>query len=384
MNRIALDAADLAVLRNINERLASTAEGAAPEAESVLLHGVAASTRPPRRGVAGPETESLLLHENTARKVPWAGMFLPHDVGGLGGGMREAVLLLYATGRSLLSPSLLSSAILAPRLLEQLATPRQRAEWLPRLARGESAATICWRDEDDRLDPSGITIRGRRARNQLRLSGQKLFVPDAGRADLLLVVCRTSGRAGAAAGISVCLVPTATEGVHCRPLLQVDPVQRLFEVRFDDVALEPQSVLGREGQAWRVLDRLGDAAAIGLAAESLGGLERVLELCSDEREGSPAARAALDEASDRIAPALALLLDAARACEARARDAAKRAAGIKALVGDLFVSVAESALAMNSAAQPEVRGWLARAQSQRALYGAPEVQRERYATLSGW
>ncbi len=356
---------------------------------SGLGNETAPATRPneslPPRDLPADVEVAPLASPGDRERAHGSGVGIPRGEGGLGRSMADAARLLDEAGRSLPTPPLLAQEVLAPRLIELLATPRQRREWLPRLASRETVATVAWRDDDDDFTPLGIALRARRARSRLRLSGQKLFVPDAGNANLLLVVARTSGSAGSPRGLSVLLIPADTPGVQRAPLPEVDRAGRLFALSFDDVALDPDCVLGRDGMAWPALDRLGDMAALGLAAESLGGTRRVLDLCATgSGETNAAAQMQLAETHDQFAPAQRLLLDAAGALDQRSRDASRRASAVKARVGDLFVRAAELACEVRGAVAPELRAWLARALTNRALYGTPEAHRERYAILSGW
>src|SRR5207244_5477903 len=74
------------------------------------------------------------------------------------------------------------------------------------------------------------------------------------------------------------LVEASARGVRVRPAETIDLTRRVGEVHFRDVALERAALLGREGAGWPLLARLLDLGALGIAADSLGGATRALEM----------------------------------------------------------------------------------------------------------
>ncbi|TMA44082.1 MAG: acyl-CoA dehydrogenase, partial [Deltaproteobacteria bacterium] len=92
-----------------------------------------------------------------------------------------------------------------------------------------------------------------------------------------MVAARTRAGAGPA-GVSLFLVPREAGGVRVRPEETIDLTRRVGEVTLRDVAVPRVALLGGEGKAWPLLERLLDLGAIGIAADSLGGAERSLEM----------------------------------------------------------------------------------------------------------
>jgi alkylation response protein AidB-like acyl-CoA dehydrogenase len=96
-------------------------------------------------------------------------------------------------------------------------------------------------------------------------------------ADLLVVPARREGSAGAE-GVSLFLVPGRAAGVERRALPTLDQTRRLAAVDLRDVRVPAGALLGPEGGGWPALERTLDLAAIALAAEQVGGAQRVLDL----------------------------------------------------------------------------------------------------------
>lgn len=209
----------------------------------------------------------------------WPGLAVPAEYGGAGLGFVELALLLEETGRALLPEPLFSTAVLGAGALLLAGSEAQRLRWMPEIAAGRCRTALALLEEEGRWDAEGIALVARRAARgggDLRLTGTKRFVLDAEHADLLVVAARSGGRGPD--GITLALVDAHAAGVTPRPTAFVDLTRRVAELRFDDAAVPAEQVLGAEGAAWPALARLLGAARAGLAAESLGVAERVLEL----------------------------------------------------------------------------------------------------------
>ena len=74
-------------------------------------------------------------------ELGWMGLALPEDHGGAGLSIVELCLVLEELGRCLAPVPVLPTAIAATAILE-VGDEAQRAEWLPRIARGVVRATL--------------------------------------------------------------------------------------------------------------------------------------------------------------------------------------------------------------------------------------------------
>jgi len=125
--------------------------------------------------------------------------------GGLGYGPQETALVMNAFGAGLLLEPFLQAAVVAPALIRRAASADFQAEWLPRIACGDSIVVFA---HDDRRDSPMRETAG-------RLSGHKAVVVHGGCADLLLVSARgTDGDTGIfavapdAPGVTLSAYPT--------------------------------------------------------------------------------------------------------------------------------------------------------------------------------
>ena len=105
-----------------------------------------------------------------------------------------------------------------------------------------------------------------------RLTGRKLFVPDAHVATDVIVLGR------GAAGPTAILLPMDRAGIGAHPLDSMAG-DKLFELELADVAIRPDDLIGPPGGGWALLGPAFRVGALARCAEMTGAAQRVLELC---------------------------------------------------------------------------------------------------------
>jgi alkylation response protein AidB-like acyl-CoA dehydrogenase len=327
-------------------------------------------------------------------ELGWMGLIVPEAYGGAGLSLLELALLAEQLGRAVVPGPFFSSAVLATLAIVHGGTRGQKKRWLPPLAAGEAVGALAWCEASDRLDPGGITARARMTGSGYRLYGQKLFVTDAHVADVIVAAFRTAGRGEE--GVTLFAVPRDTPGVAIKPLRSIDLTRRPAEVRFDDVELPASAVLGAEHKGWKTLARVFDAAAITLAADSLGGAERALEMAVDyakvrEQFGRPigsfqAVKHMAAEMVSEIEPARSLVWYAAYAFDALPREASRAAAMAKACLSDVYSRTTNRAVQIHGGIgftwEHDIHFWFKRAKWNECAFGDPAYHRERLAQLA--
>jgi alkylation response protein AidB-like acyl-CoA dehydrogenase len=191
-----------------------------------------------------------------------AGLAIPEELGGQGGGFLELGIALAELGRELAGGPLFATA-LAVRALLHGASRAEQAELLPALASGARTATLAFPDVAPR---ARIEASGSGA--ELTLRGELRFALDGADAELLLVPARL--RSGE---LALCALERAAPGLAVEPASALDLTRR-----FGHVALRGARArrLGA-GDAAPVFARVAHEAAIAASAEQVGGAERCLE-----------------------------------------------------------------------------------------------------------
>ena len=198
----------------------------------------------------------------------WPGLLIAPEQGGSGGGLADALALMEELGRACFPGPFVASAVVATTALG-LAGGRRAADLLAGLAGGERICTLALLEEPGRLAPDQMTLP---IAAPGRLSGRKLFVPDAHAATDVIVAGR--GPAGPAA----LLLPMDRPGITAWPLDSMTG-DKLFELTVAEVEVHADDRLGPAGAAWTVLGPALRAGALARAAEMAGAAQRVLDLC---------------------------------------------------------------------------------------------------------
>ena len=206
-------------------------------------------------------------------EMGFTGILVPEAHGGLGLGHTEAGLVMQEIGRNLTVSPFLASSVVAVCAIVKGAGAEQQARWLPALVRGERIASLAV-DESSKHQPEQIALRATRTERGWLLSGQKTFVLEGHVADWLIVAARIAGAPGDEQGIALFLLPRETAGVEVERVLLVD-AHHAARVRFSNVAVGADALLGDAAQGHIALQAALDAGRAAAAAEMLGLADEV-------------------------------------------------------------------------------------------------------------
>ena len=168
---------------------------------------------------------------------------------------------------------------LVGKTIAKWGTEEQRSEWLPRLASGEALGCYALTEPGSGSDPASLLTRANRDGGDWVLSGSKIFITLGSWAGLALVFART-GEDGAR-GLSCFLVPTDTPGFSATRIKGKLGLraQDTAELTLDSVRVSESSVLGGEGDGFKVAMSALDNGRISLAAGCVGITQGCLDAC---------------------------------------------------------------------------------------------------------
>jgi len=330
-------------------------------------------------------------------ELGWIGLVVPGAMGGLGLSTIDLALVLEEIGRAVVPGPFLPTQLVIAALLEA-GTKEQRAAWFPRFLAADAFGTLAFVEGDQALEPAGIHATAKRTRDGWLLSGTKLFVQDAPGADVFLVAARTKAGTGEG-GVSLFLVDRRAKGVRVKPQDGFDLSRRTGEVQLKNAVVPKAALVGREGQGWPVLARLLDLACIGVAADSLGGAWKAIEMAVEyakmreqfgRKIGSfQALKHIAAEMVADVEPSRSLVWYAAYAYDSRPVAEASRAAAMaKAALGDIYSRTTRRAVEIHGGIgftwEYDLHLWFKRAHVNEVSYGDPVLHRERIATLEGY
>ncbi len=205
-------------------------------------------------------------------EMGWQGMAIPEEYGGAGFGFLELAVLLEEQGAALLPAPFFSTVVLAANALLAAGSDQQKKEWLPKIAAGETVATLATTERNGRWDETGVEATATAKDSGWTLNGTKSYVLDGHTADLVIVAARSG------AGVSLFLVPGDSAGVSRVPLDTMDATRKQASIELTDVTLPPEALLGTDGGGWPIIEAVMEIAAVALAVEQVGGAQRCLDM----------------------------------------------------------------------------------------------------------
>jgi len=204
-----------------------------------------------------------------AEQMGLQGLHIPEEYGGSGFGYVELGIVLEEMGRALLCAPFFSSVVLAANTLILSDDEDAKQKYLPGIAMGETIATVAFTEPSGKWDEAGITMEASGSDGSYTLSGEKSFVLDGHTANLIIVAAKTG------AGTSLFAVDGDAEGLTRTALSTMDQTRKQAKLEFSNT---PATLIGSEGSGWSVLEQMLDLAAVGLAAEQVGGAQCVLDM----------------------------------------------------------------------------------------------------------
>jgi acyl-CoA dehydrogenase len=211
------------------------------------------------------------------------GLGIPSSYGGAGAGVSEVAALVEALARHRRPLFSLLTTFICGELLRRHGSDAQREAWLPRIADGSARFAFAITEPDAGTNSFAIrtSVRGD-GDGTLRINGHKCYISGIDSADVVVVVAKTPEAATGDRrdGMALLLVDPHAPGLTMRAMdIEMPAPERQHDVWFDDVAVEPDAVVGELGSGFRSLftvlnpERLLTAATqvgIGRLALSLG------------------------------------------------------------------------------------------------------------------
>ena len=227
-----------------------------------------------------PETEVRRLMETDEGYDPavWKqmgeqlglqGLIVPEEFGGSGYSYVELGVVLEEMGRALLCAPYFSTVVLAGNALLHSGDDAAKKDYLPGIASGETIATLAFTEPSGKWDEAGITMEAMKKGDCWVLNGTKSFVLDGATASLILVAARTGK------GVSLFGVEGDASGLTRTALSTMDQTRKQAKLEFNGT---PARLIGTEGDGWKTLSTVLDLAAVALAAEQVGGAQKVLDM----------------------------------------------------------------------------------------------------------
>lgn len=319
----------------------------------------------------------------------WTGIHFPEEYGGFGMGMVEVAAVMEEMGRMLLPGPYLSTVLLAGSVLDHAGTDAQKEQYLSPICSGEMKATFALLEESASWSTEAVRFQVCPTGDGFRLSGRKAFVPDAQVADVILC----AGRVGDE--LALFIVPAGSKGMTVRTTPAIDGTRKLYEVMFDAVDLAHDALLGRGDRAVAAVEHGFAVSTVGLVAEMVGGMQRLLEITVDyaktrKQFGRPIGQF---QAVQHLCADMLILTESSRsaayfaawALGENSPDAAAAVSVAKAYASDAYREVGNKAIQVHGGMgftwENDVHLYYRRAKGSEIMFGDANFHRERLARV---
>lgn len=218
------------------------------------------------------------------------GMVVPEEWDGAGMDYMSLVLTLeeIAAGDGATSTIVSVQNSLPCGILNRFGTHAQKEAWLKPLARGEKLGCFCLTEPHVGSDASAIRTTAIREGEEWVLNGVKQFITTGKHADVAIVFAVTDKAAGKK-GITCFLVPANAPGYQVGRIEEKmgQKASDTTQILFENCRIPADSVIGAEGEGYKIALSNLEAGRIGIAAQCLGMARAALEAAvkyAQERE----------------------------------------------------------------------------------------------------
>ena len=227
------------------------------------------------------DAEGIFPKETIASsgELGFCGLYAPESIGGLALPRLDATLVFEEMAA--VDPSttaFITIHNMATWMLGSWGSASVREQWGEALTSGEKLASYCLTEPGAGSDAASLKTRALRDGDDYLITGSKAFISGAGSTDVLVVMARTGEPGSGAAGISAFAVPADAPGISYGKKEEKMGwnSQPTRTISFDQVRVPAASLLGQEGEGFRIAMKGLDGGRINIATCSIGAAQGAL------------------------------------------------------------------------------------------------------------
>ncbi len=209
-------------------------------------------------------------------ELGWMGLVIPEQYDGMGYTFQDLTVLVEEIGRNIL-PGPFICTVTSTFPVMEAGTEKQKREFLPKIAKGDLILTTALLEAEGTLSATGVTVSANARGDSFVINGSKMFVEMAHVADYMVCVARTKSGADPEKGVSLFLVDAKAPGIKCEVMPTIAD-DKLCEVRFDNVSVPKDNLLGKLDEGWPIVKNFLRKGAIIKCAESVGAMQVCVEM----------------------------------------------------------------------------------------------------------
>ena len=215
------------------------------------------------------------IWEAFANELGILGAPFSEDLGGLGGGAIENMIVMEEFGKALVVEPYLGTVVIGGGFLKHSGYAGA-ADLIGGIIEGKVIIAFAYAEPQGRYTWSDLKTTAKKEGSGYVLNGHKAVVIGAPWATHLIVTARTGGGQRDASGVSVFIVDKTAKGVVTRDYPTVDG-QRASEVFFENVSVGADALIGAEGAGLPLVERVLDEATAASCAEAVGAMRKLHE-----------------------------------------------------------------------------------------------------------
>jgi len=146
-----------------------------------------------------------------------------------------------------------STTAMVVKTVEQVGTEEQKREYIGGALRGEILIALGYSEPDSGSDVAAAKTTAVRDGDEWVINGQKMFTSTAQICSHVFVLARTDPNVPKHEGLSLFMVPTASEGYDCHPMETLGG-QTTTTTYYSDVRVPDSALIGDLNQGWSVMN----------------------------------------------------------------------------------------------------------------------------------
>jgi 3-oxocholest-4-en-26-oyl-CoA dehydrogenase alpha subunit len=248
---------------------------------------------PEVRAELGEPGEGSPLFRDVVRQIGtdgWLGIGWPQEYGGQGRPATDQFIFFDEVQRAGAPFPFVTLNTVGPTII-RFGSDEQKSFFLPGILAGEINFAIGYTEPEAGTDLASLRTRAVLDGDEWVINGNKVFTSGANQADYVWLACRTDPDVPKHKGISIIVVPTASAGFKCTPIVTVGGNTTTASY-YDDVRVPKGNVVGEVNAGWQLITTQLNHERVGLAA--MGGpahrlWDEVADWCrtTDSGDGGP-------------------------------------------------------------------------------------------------
>ena len=213
------------------------------------------------------------IWEAFANELGILGAPFSEELGGLGGGAIENMIVMEEFGKALVVEPYLGTVVIGGGFLKHSGYAGA-ADLIGGIIEGKVIVAFAYAEPQGRYTWSDLKTTAKKDGSGWVLNGHKAVVIGAPWATHLIVTARTGGGQRDESGVSVFIVEKGAKGVVTRDYPTVDG-QRASEVYFENVSVGADALIGAEGAGLPLVNKVIDEATAASCAEAVGAMRQL-------------------------------------------------------------------------------------------------------------